>query len=59
MLKPTPRRKPDMACIGLSEVLWTGKPMHIVASSREQAERTLVAATSLFNGRDPKGLVPG
>lgn len=39
--------------------LWSGKPCHIVASSREQAERTFGFATSLLNGRDPKGAVPG
>lgn len=32
----------------------TGKPITIVASCHEQAQRTYEAATSLFNGRDPK-----
>jgi hypothetical protein len=32
--------------------------VHIVASTREQAERTFQAAKSLLN-RDPKGTVPG
>lgn len=38
--------------------LIAGVPMHIVASTRQQAERTFAGTKSLLNGRDPK-LTPG
>lgn len=37
-----------------AQAVLEGRPLTIVASSREQAERTYHAAKSLFNGRDPK-----
>ena len=46
----TPRR-PDKTLRLLHS--WT-PGQFIVASSREQAERTYLAAKSLVNGRDPK-----
>ena len=43
------------ACRALIE----GHKVAIVASSREQAERTFSAAKSLLNGSDPRGTAPG
>ena len=56
----TGRPKPLFWVEGLcASPVITGQPMHIVASTREQAERTFTAVKSLLNGRDPQGTAPG
>lgn len=42
-----------------AEALLTGKPVHIAASTQEQATRMFDAVSSLFNGRGPQGAEPG
>ena len=38
----------------MATAVLSGRPITIVASCHEQAERTFEAAKSLVNGRDPK-----